>query len=66
MYFHTKDRDGLKGAKMDYKYKIVIDNDSVWVDTVEDDPECVYTFTLYGYDFIHGLLNDMGINAEMC
>jgi hypothetical protein len=50
-------------------YQILIDNDSVWVET--DDNEtyeniCVYTFSSYGYDFIYGLLNYLGINADMC
>lgn len=50
------------------KYMIIIDNDSVWVQwlTGEYQYDCAYTFSLYGYEFIHGLLNDMGINAEFC
>lgn len=48
-----------------YEYKIVIDNDCVWVDSIENN-ECVYTFSTYGYYFIHALLNDIGINVEFC
>lgn len=67
MNFTQKDHDWFQRVQeMGYKYKIVIDNDSVWVETIEDDPECVYTFSSFGYEFIYGLLNDMGINAEMC
>jgi len=56
----------MKVCEVPEKYKIVIDNDSIWVDTVSDEPECVHTFNSYGYHFIHALLNDMGINAEYC
>lgn len=52
------------------QYKVVIDNDCIWVENivteVEDEPECLYTFSSYGYYFIHAVLNDMGINAEFC
>lgn len=47
------------------EYKIVIDNDCVWVESIKDN-ECVYTFSTYGYYFIHALLNDIGINVEFC
>lgn len=47
------------------KYKIVIDNDSVWIDDIQTE-ECAFVFTSYGYEFIYALLNDMGINAEYC
>ena len=46
------------------KYKIVIGNDAVWVNDISKE-ECVYTFNSYGYQFIHTLLKDMGINVEM-
>lgn len=69
-YFTQEDHDWFKKVQeMPDKYKIVIDNDSVWVETVEtvdDDPICVYTFNSYGYYFIHALLDDIGINVEYC
>ena len=45
------------------KYNVVIDNDAVWI---QDEDEEVFTFNNYGYEFIYELLNDMGINAELC
>lgn len=66
-YFTQEDHDWFRRVQeMSNKYKIVIDNDSVWVETTDDDPECVHTFGTYGYYFIHALLDDMGINAEFC
>lgn len=66
-YFSQEDHDWFQRVQeMDYQYKIVIDNDSVWVETVGDNPECVHTFDSYGQNFIHAVLNDMGINASYC
>lgn len=51
------------------EYQIIIDNDSVYVETDDADSHetiCVYTFNSFGYDFIYGLLNYMGINADYC
>jgi hypothetical protein len=48
------------------KYKIVLDNDSIWVETIDDEPKCAYTFNSYGYHFIHALFFEMGINVEYC
>jgi len=65
-YFTQEDHDWFKKVQeMGDKYKIVIDNDAVWVEDIEKE-ECVYDFSTYGYYFIHALLNDMGINAEYC
>lgn len=49
-------------------YQIIIDNDSIWVETDGENSEtvCVYNFSSYGYDFIYGLLDHLGINADMC
>lgn len=41
------------------RFKIVIDNDSAWIESISDDPGCVYTFNSYGYEFIHALLKEM-------
>jgi len=65
-YFTQEDHDWFQKVKENpNKYKIVIDNDCISVDTVEDDSMNVYTFSSF-YEFIHALLNDMGINAEYC
>jgi len=65
-YFTQEDHDWFQDVQeLQEKYKINIDNDEVWVEEIESG-ECVYTFTSYGYHFIHALLNDMGINAEYC
>lgn len=65
--FTQEDHNWFKRVwEMPNSFKIVIDNDCVWVETVADKPEEVYTFNSYGYQFIYDLLNDMGINVEMC
>jgi hypothetical protein len=46
-------------------YKIVVDNDSVWIDSVADE-DCVFQFNEFGQDFIVSILNHMGFNAEHC
>jgi len=67
MEFTQEDHDWFERVReMDYKYKIVIDNDSVWVEILGEDSECAHVFNSHGYEFIYGLLNDMGINVEMC
>jgi hypothetical protein len=50
------------------EYQILIDNDSIWVETDDTNGEtiCIYTFSSYGYEFIYGLLNHIDINANMC
>ncbi len=64
--FTQEDHDWFERVqKMEYRYKIVIDNDSVWVDDILEGT-CVYTFNSYGYEFIHALLKDMGINVSFC
>ena len=65
-YFTQEDHDWFQRVKKTGIYKIVIDNDSVWVENIEDIPVCVYTFSSYGRYFIHALLDDMGINVEYC
>jgi hypothetical protein len=67
-YFTQEDHDWFKKVQeLPEIYMIVIDNDSIWVDEkVDDDAICAYTFNSYGYEFIHALLKDMGINCEFC
>lgn len=47
------------------KYKIVVDNDSIWIDSIEDE-DCVFQFNNFGEDFIVDLLTAFGFNAEFC
>ena len=55
----------LEKIKDNPSYKIVVDNDSIWIDgLIEDD--CVFTFDSYGEDFIVDLLNGLGYYAEHC
>lgn len=44
------------------KYKIIVDNDEVYV--VGDNDEEVYSFSEYGWRFALGLLRYIGCNAE--
>ena len=45
------------------KYKIIVDNDGVFVDDMAT-CECVFSFDDYGQYFIEGLLRYIGCNAE--
>ena len=47
------------------KYRIVVDNDSQWVEHIES-CECIYDLCIntYGWELAIELLNFMGCNAE--
>jgi len=47
------------------KYKLVIDNDSVWVVDVETD-KIIHMFEDYGYEMVVELFKYLGTNAELC
>jgi len=47
------------------KYKVVVDNDSIWVEDIEED-EFVCYFRDFGEDFILTLCSFIGINADGC
>lgn len=47
------------------RFKIVIDNDQVWVeDYVEE--EIVYEFNSFGDELLYEVLNHFGCKAEWC
>jgi len=69
--FTQEDSDWFKRVQeMPDRFLVVIDNDSVWVEDIElaegEIGCCVYTFNLYGYEFIYALLKDIGVNCDMC
>ncbi|MDD3032892.1 MAG: hypothetical protein PHF88_02900 [Candidatus Pacebacteria bacterium] len=69
MHFTDEDKYWFDRVKeTPSEYQIIIDNDSVWVETdnINGETECIYDFSSYGYEFIYGLLNYLGINADMC
>lgn len=47
-------------------YQITVDNDSIWVDDITGDTQCVFEFNGFGQEFIIELLNELGYNAEGC
>jgi len=47
------------------KYRVVVDNDSIWVEDIEED-EAVCYFSDFGEDFILTLCSFIGINADGC
>ena len=69
-YFTEEDKYWFEVVKESpSEYQIIIDNDSIWVETddnVTGETKCIYNFSSYSYEFIHGLLNYLGINADMC
>lgn len=46
-------------------YKIVVDNDSIWVEDILNNVT-IFEFRNYGQEFIIELLNELGYNAEGC
>lgn len=63
--FTQEDHDWFERVKENPSlYHIIIDEDSVFIESdSEDGDPCIYTFSCYGCNFIHALLNDMGIRA---
>ena len=45
------------------KYRIMVDNDSIWVEGSHDD-DVIHSFTNYGWEFIVELLQYLGLDAE--
>lgn len=45
------------------EYKIVVDNDSIWVDNISKE-EYIFQFENYGVDFIVDVLRHLGCNVE--
>lgn len=45
------------------KYRIMIDNDSIFIDDMEKE-EFVFEFNSYGYEFAKELLDYIGCNTE--
>ena len=61
----TQERDWLLKIKGNPNYKIVVDNDSIWIDgLIEDD--MVFEFQSYGQDFIVDMMNELGYYTEHC
>ena len=60
-----EEREWLRKIKDNPSYKIVVDNDSIWIDgLIEDD--MVFEFQSYGQDFIVDMMNELGYFAEHC
>ena len=47
------------------KYKIVVDNDCIWIEDIDED-ESVFDFCEYGQYFIIDLLNALGFKCSGC
>lgn len=64
-YFIGEEVTWLEKAKNNTdKYRIVVDIDCVYVETTNNIPECVFTFSSYGQYFIHALLAYLNVNVE--
>lgn len=46
-------------------YKVVVDNDSVWIENIKEERVC-HEFSEYGYELILQLFKYLDVNAEMC
>lgn len=47
------------------RFKIVIDNDQIWVEDYIDD-KMVHEFNSFGEEFLCEVLNQFGCKAEQC
>lgn len=59
------ERDWLLKVHGNSNYKIVVDNDCIWIDNIANE-ECVFTFNSFGQDFIVDLLSVLGYPSEHC
>jgi hypothetical protein len=52
------------------QYRVVIDNDRVWVEDKTKDEEkedvLVHKFTEFGYYFLKQVLEQLGLDADLC
>jgi hypothetical protein len=66
---NEKDKEMFKKLLEDKgnKYRVVIDNDSVWIEEKnnEEDP-LFHNFNEFGYYLLQQILAELGIDAEMC
>lgn len=60
---NEQDEMWIEKCKADWRYTIEVDNDCVFVDDSATG-ECVYTFSLYGYEFAKALLEYIGCDAD--
>lgn len=67
MKFSKKDMELLfKALTEREQYKIVVDNDDIYLCSIDEDDDYYESFEDYGTDFIVNLFNTLGINAEHC
>lgn len=58
------EKDWILKCKMyPNKYRIMVDNDSIFIDDIEKE-EFVFNFNYYGYEFAKELLDYIGCNVE--
>jgi hypothetical protein len=49
------------------KYRIVIDNDSVWVENkTDEDADTVHNFDEFGYYLLKQVFEQLGLDADFC
>lgn len=67
MKFSQKDKELLfKALTESERYKIVVDNDNVGLESIDEDDDYCESFEDYGEEFIVNLFNTLGINAQHC
>ena len=50
----------------DMKYKVVVDNDCIFVEDIDKEDETIHIFENYGQELIVELFRYIGIDAEEC
>lgn len=48
------------------EYKVIVDNDSAWVEYKNNEDGSIYEFQEYGYELALVLFQYLGIEADMC
>jgi len=49
-----------------YRYKVIVDNDSVWIEDTRQEGKVCHEFSEYGYELVVQLFRYFGIYAELC
>jgi len=64
---NEKDKDLMDLIMSDKaRYRIVVDNDSVWVEDITKNSETVGDFTEFGYYLLVEVFKYLGLNADLC
>lgn len=63
-----KDKQMLETLLRDkgQRFRVVIDNDSVWVEDKTNDDKEIHSFTEFGYYLLAQVFEHLGLDADFC